>query len=188
MSKQWKIVIAALVGLLLTSLIWVIRLSPTIQAQGNDPTTIGCSVFSSGQANGTSSSMTLQGTLGQWVAVNATNGSGQLSSGFWPTALEGCGGQPIELVFLPIFSKPPHLSYVLITNKTEGNLIYQIFLSGGHINCQVPKNTFQYPCGNPFTPGIYHWKVTAICGSKERTKEGNKTYIVGNNLIDFFCE
>jgi hypothetical protein len=189
MLKKWKLAGAILVSMLLVNLI-------ITQAQGNDPTSINCSVFSSGSANGANSGMTLVGTLGQWGVVNSTQGGSQLSSGFWLIVLEGCGGnEPIHQsqVFLPIFSKSPplDLSYVLITNRTGGEMTYEIPAPGhpappeGRISCQVPIGAIDYFCDKLFTPGTYSWKATAKCGSLT----GTKTYQVGGNFIPAFsCE
>jgi hypothetical protein len=123
MPKQWKIIGVVLAGLLLISLNLIAGRSAAIQAQGGGPTSIDCSTFSSGQANGANNGKVLVGTLGQWVVGNDTNGTSQLSSGFGAAVLEACrGAQP---VFLPaLFKSPPapQLTRLLLKSTNTGGI------------------------------------------------------------------
>lgn len=121
MLKQWKRAEGVLAGLLLASLILIAGRDTVGQAQSRVPASLGCSTFSSGQANKTQSGMVLAGTLGQWVVGKGTQGTGQLNSGFWATALEGCG-RHTRYLFLPSLLKSPKPTHLLIKSLGTGGI------------------------------------------------------------------
>jgi hypothetical protein len=121
MLKQGKLAEGALAGLLLASLILIAGRAAITQAQDRGPASIGCSTFNSGQANNTQSNMTLAGALGQWVGGKGAQGASQLNSGFWPTALEGCGKHTTQL-FLPYLLKSPTTTHLLLKSIRTGGI------------------------------------------------------------------
>jgi hypothetical protein len=92
MRKKWMILVVLASSLLLASAALAAQ-APSIPSW----------ILSNGGGSATAGTMTLDYTVGQWVAGGQTNGDTQLGSGFWFG--RECCSPPVYGVFLPLVQK-----------------------------------------------------------------------------------